>query len=48
MYEAAKKQLIWRGEVTKTIDQKANPGKRQKNLTKNIAKLLKNYPPKKK
>jgi hypothetical protein len=48
MYDAAKKQLIWRGAVTKTIDQKANPEKRQKNLAKSIAKLLKNYPPKKK
>ena len=28
-----------------TIDDKANPEKRQKNLDKAMAKLLKNYPP---
>jgi hypothetical protein len=31
--------------VSKTIDQKAKPDKQQKNLTKAITKLLKNYPP---
>ena len=45
MYEQAKKDLVWRGAVSKTIDQKAKPDKQQKNLTKAITKLLKNYPP---
>ena len=45
MYEAGKQQLIWRGEVSKTLDTKAKPDKQQKNLTKAVAKLLKNYPP---
>jgi len=45
MYETAKKDLVWRGVVSKTIDQKAKPDKQQKNLTKAITKLLKNYPP---
>jgi hypothetical protein len=45
MYDVAKKQLIWRGLASKTIDQKAKPEKQQKNLTKAVAKLLKNYPP---
>ena len=45
MYEANKKQLVWRGEVSKTLDAKAKPDKQQKNLTKAVAKLLKNYPP---
>ena len=48
MYEVAPKQLVWRGVATKTIDQNAKPDKRQKNIEKGIAKLLKNYPPKKK
>lgn len=48
MYEAAKHQLVWRGAVSKTLDPKAKPEKRQKNLTKAIAKLLKKYPPEKK
>jgi len=48
MYDSAKKDLVWRGTVSKTIDPKASPEKQQKNLTKAVAKLLKNYPPKKK
>ncbi len=45
MYEVPKKDLVWRGLVSKTIDQKSNPDKQQKNLTKAVEKLLKNYPP---
>ena len=45
MYDQANKQLVWRGIVSKTIDTKAKPDKRQKNIEKSIAKLLKNYPP---
>jgi len=37
--------LVWRGIASKTIDTKAKPDKQQKNLTKAVAKLLKNYPP---
>jgi hypothetical protein len=40
-------RLVWRGTVSKTIDPTAEPEKRQKNLDKAIAKLLKNYPPQK-
>jgi hypothetical protein len=48
MYDSAKKNLVWRGVVSKTLDPKAKPEKRQKNLNKAVAKLLKNYPPSKK
>jgi hypothetical protein len=48
MYEPAKKDLVWRGVATKTIDPKAKPEKQQKNLAKAVKKLLKNYPPPKK
>ncbi len=48
MYEVPKKQLVWRGIATKTIDENAKPEKRSKNITKGVAKLLKNYPPKQK
>jgi hypothetical protein len=44
----AKKGLVWRGVASKTIDPKAKPDKSQKNITKSVAKLLKNYPPEKK
>ena len=48
MYDSANKDLVWRGVASKTIDPKAKPEKQQKNLTKAVKKLLKNYPPKKK
>jgi hypothetical protein len=48
MYDSAAKQLVWRGTASKTLDPKAKPDKRQKNLAKAAAKLLKNYPPPKK
>jgi len=45
MYDPAQKQLVWRGNATKTLDPKAKPDKKQKNITKAVQKLLKNYPP---
>jgi hypothetical protein len=45
MYSSAQKQLVWRGAASKTMDAKAKPEKQQKNLTKAVTKLLKNYPP---
>jgi hypothetical protein len=48
MYDSAGKNLVWRGIASKQIDTKAKPEKREKNLDKGAAKMLKNYPPKKK
>ena len=45
MYDSRKKKLVWRGVASKTLDPKAKPDKREKNLKKAVAKLLKNYPP---
>lgn len=45
MYDSAHKDLVWRGSASKTLDPKAKPDKREKNLNKAVAKLLKNYPP---
>lgn len=45
MYDPATKQLIWRGDASKTIDLKKDPDKNYKNLQKAMAKLFKNYPP---
>ncbi len=45
LYDVGKKQLIWRGDATKTIDLNKNPDKNYKNLQKTMAKLFKNYPP---
>lgn len=48
MYDPVKKQLVWRSVATKTIDPGAKPEKRERNIRKAAAKLLKDYPPKKK
>ena len=45
IYDPAKKQLIWRGDASKTIDIKKDPDKNYKNLQKAMAKLFKDYPP---
>jgi hypothetical protein len=45
LYDPARKQLIWRGDATKTIDLKKDPDKNYKNLQKAMAKLFENYPP---
>ena len=48
MYDSANHDLVWRGLATKTIDVDAKPEKQEKNLSKTVKKLLKNYPPPKK
>jgi Domain of unknown function (DUF4136) len=48
MYGPASKQLVWRGVATKTLDPKAKPEKKEKNINKAVQKLLKNFPPKQK
>jgi Domain of unknown function (DUF4136) len=45
MYDSAQKELVWRGVASKTLDPKAKPEKKQKNITKAVQKLLKKYPP---
>jgi hypothetical protein len=45
VYDAVEKQLIWRGNASKTLDPKAKPEKKEKNIAKAVKKLLKNYPP---
>ena len=45
MYDAKNHSLVWRGVASKTLDVKAKPEKRQKNLAKGVSKLLKSYPP---
>jgi hypothetical protein len=45
MYDPANKDLVWRGTVSKTLDQKAKPEKQEKNLNKAMTKLFKKYPP---
>jgi len=46
MYDPVAKQLVWRGTASKTLDPKAKPEKKEKNIGKAVKKLFKNYPPK--
>jgi uncharacterized protein DUF4136 len=48
LFDPARKQLVWRGSVSKTLDIKKDPDKNYKNLEKAVAKLLRNFPPKSK
>jgi len=45
MYDPKAKQLVWRGVASKTLDPKAKPEKKEKNINKAVTKLLKKYPP---
>ena len=48
MYDTGRKQLVWTGSATNTIDTGSDHEKHTKKLDKAMAKLLKNYPPKQK
>ena len=45
-YDSAAKQLVWRGQATKTLNPSKDPNKNNERLNKAVAKLLKDYPPK--
>jgi hypothetical protein len=45
VYDPANMQIIWRGSATKTLNPPKDPEKRERNLDKGVAKLLKNFPP---
>ena len=45
LYDPGRKQLVWRGDATKTIEVKKDADKNYRNLQKAMAKLFKNYPP---
>jgi len=46
MYDSVAKELVWRGVASKTLDPKAKPEKKEKNINKAVKKLLKDFPPK--
>jgi hypothetical protein len=48
MADAKKGQLVWRGVGVKEVNTQANPEKRDKSINNAVAKIFKNYPPKKK
>lgn len=45
MYDVSKKQLVWSGTATQTLDSSGNQEKNMKNLNKAMGKLFKKYPP---
>jgi Domain of unknown function (DUF4136) len=45
LFDPAKKQLVWRGSASKTLDIMQDPDKNYRTLEKAMAKLFKNYPP---
>jgi Domain of unknown function (DUF4136) len=45
LYDPIRKQLVWRGDVTKTLDVNKSPDKNYRALQKAMSKLFKNYPP---
>jgi hypothetical protein len=46
MFDPAAKELVWKGRASKTLSNEKDPAKRQKNIDKAMAKLLKGFPPK--
>jgi hypothetical protein len=45
MYDSGKKELVWRGIISKVLDPRATQEQRLANVDKAVKKLLKNYPP---
>jgi len=45
MYDAKAKQLVWKGEASKTVDPSKDPQKNMERIQKSAAKLLKDFPP---
>ncbi|HEY4047404.1 MAG TPA: DUF4136 domain-containing protein [Acidobacteriaceae bacterium] len=45
LYDATRKQMIWRGDASKTVYLRKDPNKNYRNPQKAMVKLFKNYPP---
>jgi Domain of unknown function (DUF4136) len=45
LFDPAKKQLVWRGAASKTLELNKDPDKNYRTLEKAMAKLFKSYPP---
>ena len=43
--DAKRQQVVWRGLGTKEVDTDAEPGERDKTITKAVTKILRHYPP---
>ena len=45
MIDASKKQLVWQGRGTKTLDPEATPQKREENINYAVKQIFTKYPP---
>lgn len=45
LVDASKKQMVWRGEASKTLDPSASPETKQKNIDEAVQKMFAGYPP---
>ena len=45
LYERTKRQLVWRGQTSGTVDPSRRPDRRVRNLDKAVNRMLKNFPP---
>ena len=48
MYDADKKEMVWRGSVTGVVKDNPNQEEQQKNIDKVVTKILEEFPPDKK
>lgn len=46
VYDPAKKELVWRGSASETVNKSTSAEKKQEHLDKAATKLLKDFPPK--
>jgi len=47
MYDSARKKIVWRAVVSKTIDPTASPQQQQEKIARAAKMLLEDYPPSK-
>jgi hypothetical protein len=45
LVDANKKQLVWRGTASRTLEPDASPEKKEKNITEAVQKMFASYPP---
>jgi Domain of unknown function (DUF4136) len=45
MVDASAKKIVWRGTASQDLDPNANAEKKDKNISKAVEKMFKNYPP---
>jgi hypothetical protein len=45
LIDTRSKQLVWRGEATKTLEEKPSPEQMDRNLREVVGKMFANYPP---